>query len=157
MEISSSRNAKKTRESAHDRLGSVSMQLFGWWHAADARARRAFVAAFLGWGLDAFDFMLWALVVASLIPVFGMSKTMVGLMGSIALIGAAAGGLLFGLIADRYGRTRALMGSILIYSVSTAACGLAQSLLQLAVFRVCLGIGMGGEWGSGAALVSENF
>ena len=133
------------------------MAVFGWWRAAGAPARRAFVAAAFGWGLDAFDFMLWALVVATLIPVFGMSKTMVGLMGSIALVGAAAGGLLFGLIADRYGRTRALMGSILIYSVSTAACGLAQSLLQLAVFRVCLGIGMGGEWGSGAALVSENF
>ena len=133
------------------------MALFGWWHAAGATARRAFVAAAFGWGLDAFDFMLWALVVATLIPVFEMSKTTVGLMGSIALIGAAAGGLLFGLIADRYGRTRALMGSILIYSIFTAACGLAQSLLQLAVFRVCLGIGMGGEWGSGAALVSENF
>jgi MFS family permease len=133
------------------------MPLFGWWHAADTKARRAFVAAALGWGLDAFDFMLWALVVATLIPVFEMSKTTAGLMGSIALLGAAAGGLLFGLIADRYGRTRALMGSILIYSVATAACGLAQSLAQLAVFRVCLGIGMGGEWGSGAALVSENF
>ena len=131
--------------------------LFGWWRAADARARRAFVAAALGWGLDAFDFMLWALVVATLIPVFGMSKSTVGLMGSIALLGAAAGGLLFGVIADRYGRTRALMGSILIYSIFTAACGLAQSLTQLAIFRVCLGVGMGGEWGSGAALVSESF
>ena len=132
-------------------------KLFGWWYTAERPARRAFGAAAFGWGLDAFDFMLWALVVTALIPEFGMSKTTVGLMGSIALLGAAAGGLIFGLVADRYGRTRALMGSILIYSIFTAACGLAHSLFQLAVFRVCLGVGMGGEWGSGAALVSENF
>jgi len=133
------------------------MSAFGWWQAADAKARRAFVAASLGWALDSFDFMLWALVVAALIPEFDLSKTTVGLLGSIALLGGAVGGLIFGVIADRYGRTRALMGSILIYSVFTAACGLAQTLAQLAVFRVCLGIGMGGEWASGAALVSENF
>jgi MFS family permease len=132
-------------------------QAFGWWHAADSRARRAFVAAALGWGLDSFDFMLWALVVTTLIPVFGMSTNMVGLMGSIALLGGAAGGFVFGRIADRFGRTRALMGSIFLYSIFTAACGLAGSLLQLALFRVGLGLGMGGEWGSGAALVSEYF
>jgi MFS family permease len=60
-------------------------------------------------------------------------------------------------VADRYGRTRALMWSILIYSVFTFACGLAQNVLQLAIFRVLLGIGMGGEWASGAALVSETW
>ena len=61
------------------------------------------------------------------------------------------------MIADRYGRTRALMASVLIYSVFTAACGLAQTVAQLAVFRILLGIGMGGEWASGAALVSETW
>ena len=61
------------------------------------------------------------------------------------------------MIADRFGRTRALMGSILIYSVFTAACGLAQTCWQLALFRILLGLGMGGEWASGAALVSETW
>ena len=75
----------------------------------------------------------------------------------MTLVASAAGGLLFGVIADRYGRTRALIWSVLIYSVFTAACGLAQSVAQLAVFRICLGIGMGGEWASGAALVSETW
>jgi MFS family permease len=65
--------------------------------------------------------------------------------------------MILGVVADRYGRTRALMGSILIYSVFTAACGLAQTVWQLAVFRMLLGIGMGGEWASGAALVSETW
>src|SRR5260221_118017 len=80
------------------------MSAFGWWQAADTNARRAFVAASLGWALDSFDFMLWALVVAALIPEFDLSKTTVGLLGSIALLGGAAGGLIFGVIADRYGR-----------------------------------------------------
>ena len=106
--------------------------------------------------LDTFDVMLYALVLASLIADLGMDKATAGLLGSVTLL-ASAGGIIFGFAADRYGRTRALMASILIYSVFTAACGLAQWVWQLAVFRVLLGIGMGGEWASGAALVSETW
>ena len=131
--------------------------LFGWWRAGDQEARRALVAASLGWMLDAFDVMLYALVLASLMLDLQMGKDVAGLLGSITLIASAAGGMIFGVVADRFGRTRALMGSILIYSVFTAACGLAQTVWQLAVFRVLLGIGMGGEWASGAALVSETW
>jgi MFS family permease len=131
--------------------------LFGWWRAGDQEARRALVAASLGWMLDSFDVMLYALVLASLMLDLQMGKDVAGLLGSITLIASAAGGIIFGVVADRFGRTRALMGSILIYSVFTAACGLAQTVGQLAVFRVLLGIGMGGEWASGAALVSETW
>jgi MFS family permease len=70
---------------------------------------------------------------------------------------SAAGGILFGVIADRWGRTRALSLSILIYSVFTAACGFACNVTELAIYRVFLGIGFGGEWASGAALVSETW
>jgi MFS family permease len=128
-----------------------------WWSDATPQARRALVAAGLGWMLDAFDVMLYALVLASLMSDLGMAKPTAGLLGSLTLLASAAGGVLFGLIADRFGRTRALMGSILIYSVFTAACGLAQTVMQLALFRVLLGLGMGGEWASGAALVSETW
>ena len=107
--------------------------------------------------LDSFDVMLYALTLASLMPALGLSKETAGLLGSITLLAAAGGGIAFGVIADRFGRTRALMASVLIYSVFTAACGLAQTAAQLAVFRVLLGIGMGGEWASGAALVSETW
>ena len=79
------------------------------------------------------------------------------MLGSVTLVASAVGGLVFGIVADRYGRTRALIGSILIYSVFTAACGFAQTVVQLAVFRIFLGLGMGGEWASGAALVSETW
>jgi MFS family permease len=128
-----------------------------WYHAATPQARRALVAAGMGWLLDSFDVMLYALVLASLMADLGMSKATAGLLGSVTLIAAAAGGIAFGVIADRAGRTVALMGSILIYSVFTAASGLARSVTELALFRVLLGLGMGGEWASGAALVSESF
>lgn len=107
--------------------------------------------------LDSFDVMLYALVLASIIADLGMSKETAGALGSLTLLASAAGGLLFGVVADRFGRTRALIASVLIYSVFTAACGLAQTVAQLAVFRIFLGIGMGGEWASGAALVSETW
>ena len=131
--------------------------LFGWWREGTVEGRRALIAAGLGWMLDSFDVMLYALTLASIMPALGLSKETAGLLGSITLLAAAAGGIVFGVVADRFGRTRALMASVLIYSVFTAACGLAQNAAQLAVFRVLLGIGMGGEWASGAALVSETW
>ena len=111
----------------------------------------------MGWALDAFDVMLFSLTLSAVITDLGLTKTQAGALGSITLLGGAAGGLIFGHIADRFGRTRALMASVLIYSIFTAACGLSQSLWQFAVFRALLGLGMGGEWASGAALVSETW
>ena len=127
------------------------------WHEASPEARRALIAASLGWLLDAFDVMLYALVLASLMSDLVDDAATGGLLGSLTLAASAAGGMLFGVIADRWGRTRALSLSILIYSVFTAACGFAQNVTQLAMFRVFLGIGMGGEWAGGAALVSETW
>jgi MFS family permease len=127
------------------------------WREADATARRALIAASLGWMLDAFDVMLYALVLSSVRADLNLSAEIAGGLQSLTLLASAAGGLVFGILADRWGRTRALMLSVLIYSVFTAACGLAQTVVQLAVFRIFLGIGMGGEWASGAALVSETW
>ena len=107
--------------------------------------------------LDAFDVMLYSMVLSSLMADLGLSKTVAGELASLTLVASAVGGIFFGIFADRFGRTRALMASILIYSIFTAACGLAQNVAQLAVYRVLLGIGMGGEWASGAALVSETW
>jgi len=130
-----------------------------WWTEADPAARRAFVAAALGWMLDSFDVMLYAIVLAELIrdPALHLSFDAAGILGSLTLLSAAVGGIVFGVVADRIGRTRALIAAILIYAIFTAACGFAQSARQLAVFRVLLGLGMGGEWATGAALVSESF
>jgi MFS family permease len=107
--------------------------------------------------LDSMDVMLYAMVLVHLMRDLQMSTTTAGLLGSLTLLSSALGGMLFGLLADRIGRAKALMASILIYSVFTAACGLAQSVVQLAIFRILLGLGMGGEWTAGAALVSETW
>jgi MFS family permease len=133
------------------------MALFGWWREGDARARKALVAAAIGWMLDAFDVMLFSLLLAAIMSDMGLSKEEGGALGSMTLVAAAAGGLVFGVVADRYGRKRALMGSVVLYSIFTALCGLSQNLWQLAVFRIGLGLGMGGEWASGAALVCETW
>lgn len=139
-------------EAAEPRLG-----LFSWWREGTDAGRRALIAGAAGWALDAFDVMLFSLTLAAVIADLGLTKAQAGALGSITLLGGAAGGLLFGWVADRFGRTRALMGSVLIYSVFTAACGLSQTLWQFAVMRALLGLGMGGEWASGAALVSETW
>jgi MFS family permease len=115
------------------------------------------VAASLGWLLDAFDVMLYALILTAVIQDLGLSRETGGLMASLTLGASAIGGLVFGVIADKLGRTRALSLSILLYSVFTFACGLAQNVWQFATFRVLLGIGFGGEWASGATLVSETW
>src|SRR6266852_9509254 len=119
--------------------------------------RRTLLAAALGWALDAFDAMLYALVLALLMRDLGMSKTVSGLLGTFTLLASGIGGVMFGFIADRIGRRRALMASILTYSVCSFASGLATSVVMFAVFRFVLGLGMGGEWNTGATLVAETW
>jgi MFS family permease len=119
--------------------------------------RHTLLAAALGWALDAFDAMLYALVLALLMRDLGMSKTTAGLLGTLTLLASGAGGVLFGFIADRMGRKRALMASILTYSICSFASGLATSIFMLAIARFVLGLGMGGEWNTGAALVAESW
>src|ERR1700735_4333170 len=139
-----------------DRSQPARSSAFGWWHAAPRAAKKALVAAALGWMLDSFDIMLYSLVLASLMADLHLSKGSAGVLGSTPLLSAAAW-LVCRIMPDRFGRTRALMASILIYAIFTAACGLAQNFVQLAVFRILLGLGMGGEWASGASLVSETW
>jgi len=119
--------------------------------------RRTLLAAALGWMLDAFDAMLYALVLAHIMRDLGMSKGTSGFLATLTLLASGIGGVLFGFIADRIGRKRALMLSILTYSLCSFASGLATSILMLAIFRFILGLGMGGEWNTGATLVAETW
>jgi MFS family permease len=125
--------------------------------SASSAQRRTLVAASLGWMLDAFDAMLYALVLAHVMRDLGMSKGTAGLLNSLTLLASGMGGVLFGFIADHVGRKRALMASILTYSVCSFGSGLSTSILMLAVFRFILGLGMGGEWNTGATLVAETW
>ena len=115
------------------------------------------MAASLGWMLDAMDVLLYSFVLDHIRHEFGLSDRTSGLLIALPLVSSALGGALFGWLADRIGRTRALTASITVYSLATAACGLAQSVEQLALFRIVLGLGMGGEWATGAALVAETW
>src|ERR1700732_2446554 len=97
--------------------------------------RRTLLAAAMGWALDAFDAMLYALVLALLMRDLGMSKTTAGLLGTLTLLPSGMGGVLFGFLADRIGRKRALMASILTYSMCSFASGLSTTVPMLAVVR----------------------
>ena len=119
--------------------------------------RRTLLAASMGWALDAFDAMLYSLVLAMLMRDLGMSKTTAGSLGTLTLLASGIGGVLFGFLADRIGRKHALMASILTYSVCSFASGLATSIGMLAIARFVLGLGMGGEWNTGATLVAETW
>lgn len=131
--------------------------VYGWLAEASGEQKRCLLAAFLGYMLDSMDVMLYALVLGQVQREMHLSATMGGAMMSATLVAAAVGGVSFGWFADRFGRVRALMSSVLLYSVSTALCGFAQTPAQLMVCRVLLGLGMGGEWACGAALVAETW
>jgi len=124
---------------------------------ANSTQRRTLLAAALGWMLDAFDAMLYALVLTYVMRDLGMSKATSGFLYTLTLLASGIGGVFFGFLADRIGRKRALMLSILTYSICSFASGLSTSVLMLAVFRFILGLGMGGEWNTGATLVAETW
>ncbi|MGA9527280.1 MAG: MFS transporter [Terriglobales bacterium] len=119
--------------------------------------RRTLLAASLGWMLDSFDAMLYALVLTHVMRDLGMTKSTAGLLSTLMLLASGIGGILFGFLADWMGRKRALLLSILTYSVCSFASGLSTSILMLAIFRFILGLGMGGEWNTGATLVAETW
>ncbi len=119
--------------------------------------RRSLIAGGLGWMLDAMDVMLYSMVLAHLMRDLGMSKDVAGFLNSLTLGASALGGLLFGFVADRVGRTRSLVASILVYSLASGACGFSRTIVELAIFRFILGLGMGGEWATGAALIAETW
>lgn len=128
-----------------------------WVRSATPSQQRVLLAAALGWMLDSMDVMLYALTVPRMRGDLHMSSGTAGLIMSGTLIAAAVGGVLLGRLADRRGRTLALTASILIYCICTGLCGLAHTAAQLAICRIMLGLGMGGEWAAGAALVAETW
>ncbi len=123
-------------------------------------------AAWLGWGFDVFDALLFNFVAPNAVPTLlniplgtpeARQATVfwTGVLTSILLVGWAAGGLLFGWFADRYGRKRALFVTIALYACGTALCAIATDMWQLVLFRVIASLGIGGEWAVGASLVAE--
>lgn len=128
-----------------------------WYRTITPDQWRVLAAAKLGWMLDAMDFMLYAMAIGQLRTYFNFNDATAGLLGTVTLVMSGAGGVLFGYLADRLGRTRALMGTILVFSFASLGAATSQSVVQLLMWRALLGIGMGGEWASGAVLISETW
>lgn len=131
-------------------------------HDADVAAprltgdqRNAFMASFLGWTIDAFDYFLVVLVYADIATTFHHTKTDVAFLTTATLAMRPVGALLFGLWADRVGRRVPLMVDVSFYSVIGFLCAFAPNFTVLVILRLLYGIGMGGEWGLGAALSME--
>jgi MFS family permease len=131
--------------------------LFEWPARVTSDEKRSLFAGGLGWMLDAMDVTLYTLVLKELQEQLGMDNQTAGGLASLTLAASAVGGLMFGFLADRIGRARSLTISILVYSVASGACGFSQGIVDLALFRTILGLGMGGEWTTGAALIAETW
>ncbi|GAA2343150.1 MFS transporter [Streptomyces kunmingensis] len=128
---------------------------FGWLRELGPRGRRAFAGAFGGYALDSYDYFTLPLSMVALAAYFGLNSGQTGLITTVTLVVSAVGGAVAGVIADRIGRVRALMITVLTYAVFTVACGFAPTYETLLVFRALQGLGFGGEWAIGAILVAE--
>ena len=126
-----------------------------WFFNLPTLQRRALLAAMLGWMFDSMDFLIYVLAIGRLKAYFGFGDATAGLLGTFTLISAAVGGLAFGVIADRIGRVRTLNITIVVFSLCSLGAATSQSVVQLAIWRAILGLGMGGEWASGGVLVAE--
>ncbi len=125
-----------------------------------------FAAAWLGWGFDIFDGLLFNFVAPNAIPTLldlpiggAEAKAALpywtGILNSLLLLGWAAGGVLFGPISDRFGRKRVLLLTMVLYAIGTASCAFVTEMWQLVIFRIIASLGIGGEWAAGSAMVAE--
>ncbi|NEB79440.1 MFS transporter [Streptomyces sp. SID14478] len=128
---------------------------FGWLRALGPRGRRAFTGAFGGYALDSYDYFTLPLSMVALAAYFGLDSGQTGLLTTVTLVVSAIGGAIAGVVADRIGRVKALMITVITYAVFTVACGFAPTYETLLVFRALQGLGFGGEWAVGAVLVAE--
>ncbi len=129
--------------------------LMAWYTTLDQRGRRAFAGSFLGYGLDSYDFWVLPLGLAAITATFSLSSGEAGLLATTTLVASAVGGVLAGVLADRIGRVRTLMMTVVTYAIFTALCGFAPNYETLLTFRALQGLGFGGEWAAGAILVGE--
>ncbi len=138
-------------------LGSPAASAAPWWREIKREQWYVLAAGQMGWALDAFDVLLYAFCLTSIMKEWGHAPSAAGFMVTVTLFASSFGGIIFGAVADRIGRKKALMLTVLVFSLCSGLSGLAQNLVQLAIARTLLGLGMGGEWASGALLVSETW
>src|SRR6201992_2849688 len=147
--------------STADRTGSFETadiedtSLLAFYRDMNLAERRTFWACAGGWALDGMDFMIYPLVIGTLIALWKAEPGTPGLAGTVTLLASAVGGWLGGYLADRIGRVRTLQLTILWFSFFSLVCAVVQNFDQLLIARAVLGIGFGGEWAAGAVLMGE--
>ncbi len=129
--------------------------LTGFYKDMTVSERRTFWACATGWALDGMDFMIYPLVIGTIIALWKVDAGQAGLAGTVTLLASAIGGWLAGYIADRIGRVRTLQLTILWFSIFSLVCAFVQDFNQLLIARALLGLGFGGEWAAGAVLMGE--
>ncbi|MFE5086319.1 MFS transporter [Streptomyces mirabilis] len=142
---------------AHPEAGELSSDdgALAWLRALGPQGRRAFAGAFGGYALDSYDYFTLPLSMVALAAYFGLDSGQTGLFTTVTLVVSAVGGAIAGVVADRIGRVKALMITVITYAVFTVACGFAPNYETLLAFRALQGLGFGGEWAVGAILVAE--
>src|SRR4051812_44505783 len=116
--------------------------------------RKAVFAATLGYAMDGFDLQILGFALPAITLSLGLSTTEAGWLATITLVGTVAGAMVFGTLADKYGRVKMLTYSIVLFAVFTALTALSQGFVEMAIFRFVAGTGIGGEFGIGMALAA---
>ncbi|HZY13213.1 MAG TPA: MFS transporter [Beijerinckiaceae bacterium] len=123
--------------------------------SAGSYGRKALAASAVGYAMDGFDFLILGFMMSAIARDLGLSATAGASLATFTLIGAVIGGFVFGMLADAYGRVRVLSLTILIFAVFTGLSAFAQGYWDLVAYRTIAGLGLGGEFGIGMALVAE--
>src|ERR1700755_485484 len=121
----------------------------------DSTAIKALVAFTIGCALDGFDLLILGFMLRAISADLALTPAQAGSLVTWTLIGAVVGGIMFGVLADKYGRVRVLTWTILLFAVFTGLCAFAQGYWDLLIYRTIAGLGLGGEFGIGMALVAE--
>lgn len=129
--------------------------MFEWYKTGSSQERKTFWACFSGWALDTYDAQMFSFLLPTLMAVWQISKGEAGILGTAALLSAALGGWAAGILSDRYGRVRILIFTICWFTLFGVLAGFTQSFEQMLVVRTLQGLGFGGEWAVGAALMAE--
>jgi len=128
-----------------------------WYKVINKQQRAVLIASCCGWMLDSFDLMIFSFTMAAIMAEFHSNPGMMGLIATIGMFAAAFGGFAIGALSDRIGRVKAMTTTILLYSLGSLACGFSQDYWQLLALRAVVGVGLGGQWTAGAALISETW